>query len=253
MPLFLFSTAMGSNKYAILIDGGFFTKIFASPNKHYPSASDVEIIVSRIQKLHELNNRELLRIFYYDAPPLQSKVTNPLDKHAIDLGQSDLAKNSRKLHSELVMRSDFALRMGELKINSWILKPSVFKRCGRTPEATIEEKEDNAKTTSSLETTIEDPPSLVIYPKDLRPEINQKGVDLKIGMDIACMAIRQTVDTIVMITGDSDLVPALKLARREGLRVYCVQFKERKLTDVLIIHSDKVLEVSIHLDSPLEI
>lgn len=132
-----------------------------------------------------LENRELLRIFYYDAPPLQSKVTNPLDKHAIDLGQSDLAKNSRKLHSELVMRSDFALRMGELKI----------------------------------------------------------------GMNIACMAIRQTVDIIVMIIGDSDLVPALELARREG----CVQFKERKLTDVLIIHSDKVLEVSIHLDSPLEI
>ena len=53
-------------------------------------------------------------------------------------------------------------------------------------------------------------PSLTIYPTDLFPEIDQKGVDLKIGMDIACMAIRQTVDTIVMITGDSDLVPALK-------------------------------------------
>ena len=66
-------------------------------------------------------------------------------------------------------------------------------------------------------------------------------------MDIACMAIRQTVDTIVMITGDSDLVPALKLARREGLRVYCVQFLERRLTDVLIMHSDKILNLSIVL------
>lgn len=229
---------MSSTKYAILIDGGFFTKIFRPANgDRYPSANDVESVMQAICSLPELINKELLRIYYYDAPPLQVKVKNPLDKHEIDLSKTELAKKARKLHSELVMKPDFALRMGELKTHAWTVKPSVFKRTSKTinnASANCEIKE--------LEMS-----SVVIYPQDLYPEIEQKGVDLKIGMDIACMAIRQTVDTIVMITGDSDLVPALKLARREGVRVYCVQFKERKLTDVLMIHADRVLELSIEL------
>ncbi len=229
---------MNTDKYAILIDGGFFTKIFSPANGRYPTATDVEEVMKKVQTLPELSSKDLLRMFYYDAPPLQSKVRNPLDGHEIDLGKSDLAKNARKLHTELVMKSDFALRMGELKTNSWALKPKVFKRCSSTSGTASSPSFSSSSTYS---------PSLTIYPTDLFPEIDQKGVDLKIGMDIACMAIRQTVDTIVMITGDSDLVPALKLARREGSRVYCVQFSERKLTDVLIIHSDKILNLSIVL------
>ena len=40
---------------------------------------------------------------------------------------------------------------------------------------------------------------------------------MKIGIDIATLALRQQVDTIVLIAGDSDFVPAAKLARREGI------------------------------------
>lgn len=239
---------MNTNKYAILIDGGFFTKIFSPANSHYPTATDVEEVMKKVQTLPELSSKDLLRMFYYDAPPLQSKVRNPLDKHEIDLGKSDLAKNARKLHTELVMKSDFALRMGELKTNSWALKPKVFKRCSSTSGTASSPNFSSSSTCSpSFSSSSTYSPSLTIYPTDLFPEIDQKGVDLKIGMDIACMAIRQTVDTIVMITGDSDLVPVLKLARREGLRVYCVQFLERRLTDVLIMHSDKILNLSIVL------
>ena len=86
---------MNTNKYAILIDGGFFTKIFSPANSHYPTATDVEEVMKKVQTLPELSSKDLLRMFYYDAPPLQSKVRNPLDKHEIDLGKSDLAKNAR--------------------------------------------------------------------------------------------------------------------------------------------------------------
>ena len=78
----------------------------------------------------------------------------------------------------------------------------------------------------------------------IKPDIKQKGVDLRIGMDIACMAIRKSVHSVVLITGDSDMVPALKLARREGLRVYCVQMDTHHLTDELKIHSDRIITVS---------
>lgn len=40
---------------------------------------------------------------------------------------------------------------------------------------------------------------------------------MKTGMDIASLAYKRQVDQVVLIAGDSDFVPAAKLARREGL------------------------------------
>lgn len=45
----------------------------------------------------------------------------------------------------------------------------------------------------------------------------RKGVDMRIGVDIASMAYKKQVDQIILIAGDSDFVPAAKLARREGI------------------------------------
>ena len=47
--------------------------------------------------------------------------------------------------------------------------------------------------------------------------MKQKGVDMKIGVDIASLAYKRQVDRIILIAGDSDFVPASKLARREGI------------------------------------
>ena len=51
-------------------------------------------------------------------------------------------------------------------------------------------------------------------------EHRTKGVDLRIGLDIARLSLRRLVDVIVVVTGDSDMVLAFKFARREGVRVY---------------------------------
>ena len=40
---------------------------------------------------------------------------------------------------------------------------------------------------------------------------------MKIGLDIASLAYKKQVDQIILISGDSDFVPAAKLARREGI------------------------------------
>ena len=51
----------------------------------------------------------------------------------------------------------------------------------------------------------------------------QKGVDMRIGIDVATLALKRIVDRIILISGDIDMVPALKLARREGIQVIMVQ------------------------------
>ncbi len=40
---------------------------------------------------------------------------------------------------------------------------------------------------------------------------------MKIGLDIATLTHKKLVDRIVLIAGDSDFVPASKMARREGI------------------------------------
>ncbi len=48
-------------------------------------------------------------------------------------------------------------------------------------------------------------------------DVSQKGVDMKIGLDIASLSLKKLVDQIILVSGDSDFVPAAKLARREGI------------------------------------
>jgi uncharacterized LabA/DUF88 family protein len=52
---------------------------------------------------------------------------------------------------------------------------------------------------------------------DVMPNTRQKGVDMRIGLDIASLTFKKQVDQIVLIAGDADFVPAAKLARREGI------------------------------------
>ncbi len=43
---------------------------------------------------------------------------------------------------------------------------------------------------------------------------------MRIGLDIAWLSLKRIVDAVVLVTGDSDFVPAMKFARKEGIRVY---------------------------------
>ncbi|WP_425534796.1 NYN domain-containing protein [Xanthomonas oryzae] len=52
---------------------------------------------------------------------------------------------------------------------------------------------------------------------DFLPAVRQKGVDMRIGIDISSLALKHQVDQIVLFAGDADFVPAAKLARREGI------------------------------------
>lgn len=52
---------------------------------------------------------------------------------------------------------------------------------------------------------------------DLSLNVTQKGVDMRIGLDIASLCHKGLVDQIILIAGDSDFVPAAKYARREGI------------------------------------
>lgn len=56
-----------------------------------------------------------------------------------------------------------------------------------------------------------------ITPDDVTLAFQQKGVDMRIGVDVSSLAFKQQVDQIVLVAGDADFVPAAKQARREGI------------------------------------
>jgi uncharacterized LabA/DUF88 family protein len=62
----------------------------------------------------------------------------------------------------------------------------------------------------------------------------------RIGLDIARIALRQSAQVICVITGDSDLIPAFKFARREGLRVY-LDYLGMPIRRELRAHADVVI------------
>lgn len=79
--------------------------------------------------------------------------------------------------------------------------------------------------------------------RDLVPNISQKGVDLRMGLDIARASLTKSVNTIVAATGDSDLIPAFKCARREGIRVF-LDTMQHGVKRELKAHCDQLMDVA---------
>lgn len=138
----------------------------------------------------------LYRIFFYDCPPLQKKMHHPLTNQCIDFAKSDRAKWRLSFHEALRKKRKVALRLGVMdEANcSWTIIPSKIKLLYQH-KITIDDLTEN----------------------DYVLTTHQKGVDMRIGIDIASVAYKKQASKMVLISGDSDFVPAAKLARREGV------------------------------------
>ncbi|WP_337366446.1 NYN domain-containing protein [Phascolarctobacterium sp.] len=195
-------------KVAIMVDGGFFQKRYQAltkgPQKGKQSAAEVAaFLVKYCQRHAEANDVSeepivLYRIFYYDCMPSNKILFNPLTKGTEELGKSDQYKWMMDFFKELKKKRKVAIRRGVLSDDSiryGIKLESVNK---------IIDALQNGKTIN-------------INQNDLVVNIKQKGVDMRLGLDIASLAYKKQVDKIILIAGDSDFVPAAKLARREGI------------------------------------
>lgn len=143
------------------------------------------------------DDRELYRIFYYDCPPLKKKVHNPITGKAVDFSKTPMASWRDDFHRELRKQRKVALRLGYLNERSgcWLIYPEKVKELLKDKSVTLDKLNE----------------------KDVFYDVKQKGVDMRIGLDIASLAYKKQVDQIILVAGDSDFVPAAKLARREGI------------------------------------
>ena len=77
--------------------------------------------MARIRAFPPLAGYGLLRVYYYDAPPLAGVLVNPIDQSRLDLSKHQHYSDNLSLQQSLEMRPDFALRQGELVSHGWAL------------------------------------------------------------------------------------------------------------------------------------
>ncbi|RJP33379.1 MAG: NYN domain-containing protein [Phycisphaerales bacterium] len=57
---------------------------------------------------------------------------------------------------------------------------------------------------------------------DGSPIFVQKRVDIMLGVDLTLVASKHQISTAILVAGDSDLLPAVEIARNEGVLVHLV-------------------------------
>ncbi|GJF83978.1 NYN domain-containing protein [Staphylococcus argenteus] len=189
-------------KVAILVDGGYYRKISTKVYGKVTAKERADELYSycnrHLKETHfkeEIYNK-LYRIFYYDCPPIDKIVYHPLLKKNVNFSNTDTKKWTEDFFKEISKKRKVALRLGELSEYSveYNLKYSITKKLLNGSIDLNDLKE-----------------------KDFSLSLQQKGVDMKIGLDIASLSFKHQVDKIILIAGDSDFVPAAKLARTEGI------------------------------------
>lgn len=185
---------------AIMVDGAFYRKRASyfwgdlSPAERAKELDDY--CKKHIRSEKKDGGAMLYRVFYYDCPPSSKNVYHPLLKKSVDLGRTDDYRWALDFFQELRHKRKFALRLGRLAEEQavYTLKPEIVKKLL-----------SGSRTLGDLSEC------------DFILDIEQKGVDMRIGVDISSLAFKKQVDRIILISGDSDFVPAAKQARREGI------------------------------------
>jgi uncharacterized LabA/DUF88 family protein len=73
---------------------------------------------------------------------------------------------------------------------------------------------------------------------DFKPDFEQKGVDMRIGLDIATYSDKRLTDRIILVTGDTDCIPAMKHGRKSGIQVVLVVLPGHRPAPELFEHAD---------------
>jgi uncharacterized LabA/DUF88 family protein len=146
------------------------------------------------------DDETLLRVLYYDCAPYNGEAKKPVS------GKKHEFKGSDQWLKRLAQKDLFAVRLGILKFRGF--KPK---------------KVPLAKKLSD---------------EDFKPDFEQKGVDMRIGLDIATYSTSGLLDRIVLLSNDTDCIPAMKHGRKAGIQIVLGTFPNCNAAPELLEHSD---------------
>jgi len=167
----------------------------------------VPTYIEEIAKACIAADEHLLRVLYYDCAPYNGTVRLPVSGRDKEFTASD------GWLTDLARRDLFAVRRGVLKFRGF--------RPRRIPVNTGQ-----------------------LADADFKPVFEQKGVDMRMGLDIALFSDKQIVDRIILASQDTDCIPAMKHARRAGLQIVLIRFPNSQIAPELLEHVDFARDVA---------
>jgi len=188
-----------TQKIAVLIDGGHLRSYTRKAKKSF-----VPDYIEKIAHTCALADEVIHRVLYYDCSPYQGEAVLPVS------GVKKAFSGSDKWLHDLSHKDLFAIRTGVLKFRGFILRKS---KIPFTPTGPLTDDDFEAK-------------------------FEQKGVDMRIGLDMATLSANRSVELIALVTNDTDCIPAMKHARRAGLQIALVVVPGYQPAPELLAHSD---------------
>lgn len=171
---------------ALLIDGGY----LRDTSKRTGLFPDPNFIEEFAWNCFDLKTEDPYRVLYYDCAPYEGTQILPVSQEKYVFGGSDAWLRT------LAQRDLFAVRLGELQFRGWKLKNNALERIKTNPVS--------------------------LSDNDFYPDLEQKGVDMKIGLDIAVLSAKSIVERLIVVTADHDVLPAMRHGRKEGLQIVLV-------------------------------
>lgn len=158
-------------------------------------------LIEKMALLCRGQDEEILRILYYDCALYAGEVRLPVSGAPYQFIACD------RWLDTLAQKPLFAVRRGVLKFRGFRPKTIPVQSAALTDD-------------------------------DFKPVFEQKGVDMRIGLDIALYSSTKTVQRIVLLSADTDCVAAMKHGRKAGLQVVIVELPGQKLAPELLAHAD---------------
>lgn len=140
-----------------------------------------------------LSSEKLLKTFYYDCPPFSETRPLPVSKTLKNFAGNYVHQKATAFQQFVKQNPFFEYRGGHLSFDGWALTDHATKSLLALPRPLTDD--------------------------DFSPILRQKQVDMKIGFDVAKLAIGKMVGRILLCTSDADFIPAIHFAKSQGLEV----------------------------------
>lgn len=195
-------------------------------NVNYNIDSDINDLI----KVFLEDDEEIYRIYFYTTPPfnleaeLQKKINS---EHSYRNSDSNEVRNFTPSIIKSIMESEEGKKSVKIFENTSIFQHKVSSM------SYVEIRYGKCRL-NSVQVTSRD---------NYKIMLEQKQVDMLMGIDISTTVFKKVADRILVFSKDTDLVPALKLARNEGARVDIANLRNgNPFPDELRFNSDKVRE-----------
>jgi uncharacterized LabA/DUF88 family protein len=199
---------------AFILDGDFTRRVVHDLVGSHPTPAQIEKFCRSAVTADE----RIKGAAYYDCPPLDETRPLPVSGAPYSFKDQPTYWKAFRFQEALLKNNFFSYRLGKLLFDGWRMKRAATRDLKAGPRP--------------------------LSDTDFEPILVQKQVDMMIGLDIAKLSNTRFVDRLILITSDSDLIPAIRLARANGTKVTIITGNRKIVKKRLIKTCDEHRDVS---------